>query len=146
METQKDELLNLHRSIVDSSAKLNNGLKVALHDSAMDSARNKESMEAVQEQQKRLLAEMEETDLRFRDTFIKLLHEVKTGIDTVMAAFTSSLSNIRNETADLEKVTTTSLLSFNDTDYRPEHCKYFRSDKQSSAESHNIPRGRSVEE
>ncbi|KAJ5093747.1 hypothetical protein N7456_009608 [Penicillium angulare] len=103
METQKDELLNLHQSIVDSSAKLNNGLKAALQNSDMDSARNKEFLESVQELQKRILAEMEESDLALHDTFVGLLNEVEAGIDTMTALFTSSLSNLQNETANLGK-------------------------------------------
>ncbi|KAJ5290889.1 hypothetical protein N7478_000140 [Penicillium angulare] len=103
METQKDELLNLHRSIVDSSAKLSNGLIAALQNTAMDSARNQEFLESVQALQRRLLVEMEESDLTLHDTFVRLLNEVEAGIDTMMALFTSSLSNLQNETANLGK-------------------------------------------
>ncbi|KAJ6008495.1 hypothetical protein N7540_012471 [Penicillium herquei] len=104
MEIEKDELLNLHRSIVNSSAKLNNGLDIALEKAAMNSARNEEFSEAVRELQKRILVDLETTDLKFQDNLNKILDEMESGIGTVVERFSSTLNNIRDETAGLEKV------------------------------------------
>ncbi|KAJ5702249.1 hypothetical protein N7488_009797 [Penicillium malachiteum] len=103
METDKDELLNLHRSIVNSSAKLNDGLGIALEKAAMNSVKNEEFAEAVRELQKRILVDLETTDLKFQDSLNKLLHDMESSIGSVVEKFSSTLHNIRDETAGLEK-------------------------------------------
>lgn len=104
METEKDELLNLHRSIVVSNVKLNEGLQLALQNAAMDSARNEAFFQAVQALQDKLLVDLERNESAFQRIFGKLMHEVETGINTVIDTVTSSLRRVKNETTSLEKV------------------------------------------
>ncbi|KAJ6095904.1 hypothetical protein N7486_006650 [Penicillium sp. IBT 16267x] len=103
METEKDRLLNLHRSIVDSNVKLNEGLQGALHKAAMDSAKNEAFFQAVQALQDKLLVNLERNESAFQRMFGKLLHDIETGIDTVVTTVTSALGRVQSETSSLEK-------------------------------------------
>ncbi|KAJ5671960.1 hypothetical protein N7507_001087 [Penicillium longicatenatum] len=102
-ETEKDELLNLHRSIVDSNVKLNEGLQFALNKAAMNSAKNEAFCQAVQALQDKLLVDLERQGSTFQRIFGKLLHEVDTGINTVVNTVTSALGRVHNETVSLER-------------------------------------------
>ncbi|KAJ5646926.1 hypothetical protein N7490_003298 [Penicillium lividum] len=103
METEKDELLNLHRSIVDSNVKLNDGLQLALQKAAMDSVKNEAFFEAVKALQERLLVDLERNESTFQRIFGKLLQDAKAGIDTIVITATSALRRMQNETASLDK-------------------------------------------
>lgn len=104
METDKDELLNLHRSIVDSNVKLNEGLQLALQKAAMDSTRNEEFFKVVQALQDKLLVDLKRNESAFQRIFGRLMHDVETGIDAVVNTVASSLRRVQNETTSLERV------------------------------------------
>lgn len=103
-ETEKDELLSLHRSIVDSNVKLDEGLRLALQRAAMESAKNEAFFQAVQALQDKLLVDLERNESVLQHIFSRLLHEVEAAIGTVVATVTSSLRRVQNETMSLEKV------------------------------------------
>ncbi|KAJ5928312.1 hypothetical protein N7466_007268 [Penicillium verhagenii] len=103
MESEKDELLNLHRSIVDSNIKLNEGLHIALQKAAMESARNEEFFQAVQALQDKLLVDLERNDSAFQRIFAKLLRDVEAGINSVAGTATSAMKRVQSETTSLEK-------------------------------------------
>ncbi|KAJ5525372.1 hypothetical protein N7494_012022 [Penicillium frequentans] len=102
-ETERDELLNLHRSIVDSNVKLNEGLQLALRKAALESARNKEFFQVVQALQDKLLVDLEQNESAFQRIFGRLMHQVEAGIGTVVNTVTSSLRRVQSETMSLEK-------------------------------------------
>ncbi|KAJ5785275.1 uncharacterized protein N7503_010487 [Penicillium pulvis] len=103
METDKDELLNLHRSIVNSNVKLNEGLQLALQKAALDSVRNEEFFQVVQALQDKFLVDLERNESAFQRVFGKLIHEVEAGIGSVVNTVTSSLKRVQTETTSLEK-------------------------------------------
>ncbi|KAJ5913946.1 hypothetical protein N7504_002829 [Penicillium tannophilum] len=103
METEKDELLNLHRSIVDSNVKLNEGLQLALQKAAMDSARKEEFFKVVQAMQDKLLVDMKRNESAFQRIFGRLMHDVEAGIVIVVNTVASSLRRVQNETTSLER-------------------------------------------
>ncbi|KAJ5993601.1 hypothetical protein N7451_009325 [Penicillium sp. IBT 35674x] len=103
METEKDELLNLHRSIVDSNVRLNEGLQLALQKAALDSVRNEEFFQVVQALQDKLLVDLERNESTFQRIFGRIMHEVETGVGTVVNTVTSSLRRVQTETTSLEK-------------------------------------------
>ncbi|KAJ5915784.1 hypothetical protein N7454_010925 [Penicillium verhagenii] len=104
MESEKDELLNLHRSIVDSNVKLNEGLQIALQKAATESARNEGFFQAVQALQDKLLVDLERNDSAFQRFFAKLLRDVEAGINSVAVTATSAMKRVQFETTNLEKV------------------------------------------
>ncbi|KAJ5773084.1 hypothetical protein N7457_007980 [Penicillium paradoxum] len=103
MEMEKEELLNLHRSISKSSLKLNNGLQEALQDAAAQSAQQQAFMQAVQSLQEKIVTDMEATDSVFKRTFGKFLREIETGIRSLQDSISTALSNVQIGTSVLEK-------------------------------------------
>jgi len=104
METEKEELIELHRSIAKSSLKLNNGLQEALQDAAARSAQQQAFIQALQSLQEKIVADMEETGSVFKGTFGKFLREMEAGIRSLQDSITVALSNVRTGTGILEKV------------------------------------------
>ena len=107
MEKEKEDLLNLHRSIVDTSESLNNGLQRELAKAAERSQANKEFAEAVSELQQSVLGYMEDLQSYFRDFHNdarQILSQTRADIKSTAVQFTSSLESAREKTIDLNKV------------------------------------------
>ncbi|OQE46437.1 hypothetical protein PENCOP_c001G06990 [Penicillium coprophilum] len=103
METEKEELIDLHRSIAKSSLKLNNGLQEALQHAAAQSTEQQSFIHAVQSLQERIVTDMEATDSVFRRTLSKFLREIEIGISSLQDSISAALSNVRTGTGALEK-------------------------------------------
>jgi len=104
LEVEKEELLDLHRSILRSSVKLDEGLYQALRNAAMEASQHEAFIQAVQSLQGKLVADMEASQSLFRRIFGDFLHEIELGIDTVSAAVASALGRVQSKTTVLEKV------------------------------------------
>lgn len=104
MEREKEELLDLHRSIVKSSVKLNTGLQEALLKATAQAVRNQAFMESVDALQTQFLLDLEEAQLRFKGSFADLLLLIKSGIDTVTGTVSTAMNHLQSESATLEKV------------------------------------------
>ncbi|KAJ5105761.1 hypothetical protein NUU61_003108 [Penicillium alfredii] len=103
IETEKEELLDLHRSIVKSSIKLNTGLQEALKTAGTESAQQQAFLQAVQSLQVKLVQDMEETGSILKSTFAKFLSDIEQGIDRMGVVMASALGRLRTETVVLEK-------------------------------------------
>ena len=111
METEKEELLDLHRAIARSSIKLNDGLQDALRHAAMQAEQHREFAQAVQALQEKVAAEISVTDSMLKRTFSQFLQEVVAGTTAFQSAMSSVLKKTQAETVFLEKVrSNTSLL------------------------------------
>jgi hypothetical protein len=95
IETEKEELLDLHRSIAKSNLKLNNGLQEALRDAAAQSKQQHAFMQAVQALQEKVVADIDMTDSLLKRTFGKFLRELENGIWSFQEAIAMALSNMR---------------------------------------------------
>jgi hypothetical protein len=104
MEREKEELLDLHRSIVKSSVKLNTGLQEALLNATAQAVRNQEFMESVDALQTQFVSDLEEAQLRFTGSFADLLQLIQSGINTVTGTVSTALNHLQSESATLEKV------------------------------------------
>ena len=104
METEKEELLDLHRAIARSSIKLNDGLQDALKDAAAQAEQQGEFAQAVQALQEKVAAEISVTDSMLKRTFSQFLQEVEAGTTAFQSALYSILKKTQAETAFLEKV------------------------------------------
>lgn len=104
MEVEQEELLNLHRSILKSSIKLDQGLHDAIRKAATEASQHQAFVHTVQDLQKGLVQDIERTQSLFRKTFNRLLHDFETGIETVVAAVNSASSQVQKRTAVLEQV------------------------------------------
>ena len=104
IEVEKEELLELHRSILRSSIKLDEGFHQALRNAAMEASQHEAFIQAVQSLQEKFVTDMEASQSFFQKAFESFLRDIALGIDTVNAAVASALGHVRSETAVLEKV------------------------------------------
>lgn len=126
MEADKEELLDLHRSISKSSLKLNGGLQQALRDAAAQSEQQSAFLKAVQILQGKVVTEIEATDSLFKRTFGNILREIETGINSFQEAIIVALKDVRTETDDFEKVRchpVIAIRSFNSSTGHPKRFK-----------------------
>ncbi|KAJ6049746.1 hypothetical protein N7460_002817 [Penicillium canescens] len=103
VETEKEELLDLHRSIAKGSLKLNSGIRDALRDAVAQSEQQQLFMEAVQVLQEKIVMDMEQTDSLFQRTFGNFLREIELGIGCLQNSISSALFSLRTGTEVLEK-------------------------------------------
>ncbi|KAJ5256491.1 hypothetical protein N7505_011642 [Penicillium chrysogenum] len=103
IETEKEELIDLHRSIAKSSLKLNNGLQEALLNATTQSAQQHSFIQAVQSLQEKIVSDMEATDSVFKRTFGRFIREIEAGISSLQGSISMALSNVQTGTGVLEK-------------------------------------------
>ncbi|KAJ5603714.1 hypothetical protein N7537_006670 [Penicillium hordei] len=103
METEKEELIDLHRSISKSSLKLNNGLQEALQNATAQSAQQYSFIQAVQSLQEKIVTDMEAADSVFKRTFGSFLREIEAGIWSLHDSISVTLVHVRTGTSSLEK-------------------------------------------
>lgn len=132
METEKEELLDLHRAIAKSSIKLNNGLQDALQDAAAQCEQQQEFARAVQGLQEKVTAQMSVTDSLLKRTFGQFLREVEAGINTFQAALREVLKEARSGTVFLKKVGSNTFALDKSTDVSVGYPERFESSRCSS--------------
>ncbi|KAJ5776233.1 uncharacterized protein N7511_001244 [Penicillium nucicola] len=103
IEIEKEELLELHRSIAKSSLKLNNGIRNALRDAAAQSEQQQLFMHAVEALQEKTVTGMEQADSLFQRTFGNFLREIELGVGVLEASISSAFLSLRKETGSLEE-------------------------------------------
>lgn len=104
IETEKEELLNLHQSIVQSSVKLDDGLREALNNAAAQSARNEAFVQAVQALQDKLIKDMEGLAPLLQRKVDGFLHDIELGVNKVTTSAATALGHVKNEAGSLGKV------------------------------------------
>lgn len=104
IETEKEELLNLHQSIVQSSVKLDDGLREALNNAAAQSARNEAFVQAVRALQDKLVKDMEGIGPLFQRKVDGLLHEIEVSVNKVTKSVATALGHVKGEAGILGKV------------------------------------------
>ena len=104
IETEKEELLNLHQSIVQSSVKLDDGLREALNNAAAQSARNEAFVQAVQALQDKLIKDMEGLGPLLQRKVDGFLHDIELGVNKVTTSAATALGHVKSEAGILGKV------------------------------------------
>lgn len=104
IEGEKEELLDLHRHIIDVTLKLNHGLEEALRTTAAESAEQKAFAHAIVTMRNRLTRELEDTEIRFKRFISGLFHDVESRVESIVSSVTSALGRVHTGTAALEKV------------------------------------------
>lgn len=104
IENEKEELLDLHRSIIDVTLKLNHGLEEALRMAASESAEQKAFAEAIGAMQNRLARDLEETESHFKGVISGIFHEIESSVESVVTSVTSALGRVQTGAMTLEKV------------------------------------------
>ncbi|KAI9925205.1 hypothetical protein MW887_006125 [Aspergillus wentii] len=103
VENEKEELLGLHRSIVESTIKLNDGFQEALRMAADESSQHRAFMHANEVMRARLVHDLEETESRFKYFVANLFHDIESSFDSVMTIMTSVLGRVQTEVTVLGK-------------------------------------------
>ena len=104
IENEKEELLGLHRSMVDVTMKVNYGLEEALRMAAAKSAEQQAFLHAIDAMRNRLAHELEETESHFKRVMKSVIHEIESSVDSVMASVASALGRVHTVATGLEKV------------------------------------------
>ncbi|KAJ5594944.1 uncharacterized protein N7459_001152 [Penicillium hispanicum] len=102
VETEKEELLNLHRSIVESSFKLKKGLQFALQEAALEASRKETFLQAVQALQEKIVVDLRDTESLLKSTFTRFLHEVEIGLKRVMDTMSITRDHIQTEASGIQ--------------------------------------------
>ncbi|PYI36603.1 hypothetical protein BP00DRAFT_386567 [Aspergillus indologenus CBS 114.80] len=101
-ETEKEELLELYRTILNSSTELERGLHEALEVAAADLARQKEFMQAVGIMRSRMRQELEETEMRLRSTIDRILHSLYAyAVDSFKESLGPAIDTLQQKTDSL---------------------------------------------
>ncbi|KAJ5596350.1 hypothetical protein N7450_002808 [Penicillium hetheringtonii] len=82
-EMEREELLDLHRAIVETSSKLHQGLQEALYNSALETSQHHTFLEEVRQLQMRLVEEIEGSASVTQSALHKLLRQVQAGLDRI---------------------------------------------------------------
>ncbi|RAQ50088.1 nuclear membrane fusion protein Kar5 [Aspergillus flavus] len=108
-ENEKEELLNLHRSVVEGSNKLNQGLQEALRTAAAESLHHRAFVSEIANMNARLVHDMEETRSHFKAMIEKAFYEIESRAVSIVNTVTSVLGrvqagNIQNASAEVSKL------------------------------------------
>ena len=106
IEKEKEELLDLHKSIFDATLKLRHGLEEALQMAAAESAEQKAFAHAIGALRNKLTCELEETELHFKGFLGAIFRNIELSVGSVVNSVTSTLGRVQSGTTALEKVST----------------------------------------
>jgi NAD(P)H-flavin reductase len=103
-EVEKEELLELHRTVAENTLKLKNGLQDAIRNAAAESAQHRAFIQATESMQRDLLREIEEVGVTSRNIFSNLINEIETAISSTIMRVISSMGSLEKDTAILQEV------------------------------------------
>jgi hypothetical protein len=103
-EVEKEDILNLHRSLADNTAKLNEGLQEALRNAATHTSQQRAFVEATEVMRAELLREMEHDGLRAQSVFAGIFQEVETTISNTLKKLLSTIQSVEVDTTALGEV------------------------------------------
>ncbi|PLB39627.1 putative nuclear membrane fusion protein Kar5 [Aspergillus candidus] len=103
IEGEKEELLELYRSIVESSSKLNDGLQDALRAATAQSSQYRTFMDVTEAMQMRMHHEMRETESHFKSFLAKIFQGIEVSAQSAIIALTSALENFQTGALTFEK-------------------------------------------
>lgn len=104
IENEREELLELYRSIVESSAKLNQGLQEALRAAAEQSTQYKVFLHAMKGMRLQVERDLEVTRSRFKESFESLILDVESGVHSVFVTVKTAFGSLQAEVVTVEKV------------------------------------------
>jgi len=104
IEMEREELLDLHRAIVETSSKLHQGLEEALYNSALETSQHHTFLEEVRELQLRLAEEIEGSASVTQSAFHTLFRQIQASLDGISTSVTSVMDQLHGEAGTLEKV------------------------------------------
>jgi predicted transcriptional regulator len=104
IESEKEELLSLHKSVVESSRKLNQGLDEALRTAAAESVQHRAFVREVEALNAKLAQDIDETQSRLKAVFEKVFYNIEAKAVSVANTVASVLGRVQDRTTALDKV------------------------------------------
>jgi Tht1-like fusion protein len=104
IELEKEELLNLHRSLTTNTAKLNKALQDTLQSTATQSTKHRAFVEAVDMLGANLFRELEENNSKARTLFSSFIYEIENAIGSTASNIASMIMSAGVDTETLTKV------------------------------------------
>lgn len=103
VEMEKEELLELHRTLVEGTSKLSDGLHEALRQAAAKSEQYKAFIAAVDLMHKSVTAELAQSESQLKRTLTIALSGIESATDSVVAGVHSMLGRVEAKTQGLEQ-------------------------------------------
>ncbi|PWY76943.1 hypothetical protein BO70DRAFT_397837 [Aspergillus heteromorphus CBS 117.55] len=103
IENEKAELLELYRSIVQGSVKLDHGLHEAMEVATAETSRHKTFMQAVEEMRIRLVHEMDKTESHLKATLERVYRNMEAYVTAVLGPVSSAIERMHDKTMSLER-------------------------------------------
>ena len=108
-ENEREEIIELHRSIFEGTIKLDHGLQEALKVAATGLSQYKEFLQSVEDMRSRLVVNMKETELHFKTRFENLILDMGVHISSILEPVVTTIRNLHGSTASLDKVSSSEL-------------------------------------
>jgi hypothetical protein len=109
-EKEKEEILELYKTMLQSTDRMNHGLWEALRMAAEESARYRAFAEATESLKNGILRDLEESRSTFRNTFELVAQSFETRYRSLAETVTSTLGNLHTGVTGLEEVSNASSL------------------------------------
>ncbi|KAE8356438.1 hypothetical protein BDV28DRAFT_126990 [Aspergillus coremiiformis] len=103
IEIEKEEILNLHRSVVESSKKLDQGLQEALRTAAAESSQHRAFVHEVEIMNARVVHDIEETRSYFKAVLENVFYDIETRAASVVSTVVSVLGGVQAGATALDK-------------------------------------------
>lgn len=104
IEVEKEEMLNLHQSLVENMANMNKELQDALRDASVEGAKHKEFVDAIRDLRAQTASELQEDQNRARGTFASFAREVEATVGYSISKILSLLKDAESDSAALSEV------------------------------------------
>ncbi|PYH75244.1 putative nuclear membrane fusion protein Kar5 [Aspergillus vadensis CBS 113365] len=113
-EIERGEIIELHRSIIEGTIKLDHGLQEALKVAATGLSQYKEFLQSVEDMRSKLVVSMEETELHFKTRFENLILDMGVHVGSILEPVVSTIRNLHSSAASLDKGIANAAESVND--------------------------------
>ncbi|RAK90156.1 nuclear membrane fusion protein Kar5 [Aspergillus costaricaensis CBS 115574] len=102
-ENEREEIIELHRSIIEGTIKLDHGLQEALKVAATGISQYKEFLQSVEVMRSKLVVSMEETEMHFKTRLENLILDMGVHVGSILEPVVSTIRNLHSSTASLDK-------------------------------------------
>jgi hypothetical protein len=104
IEVEKEEMLNLHQSLVENMANMNKGLQDALRNASFEGDRHKAFVDAVRDLRAQTVSDLQEDQNRARGTFANFFRELEATVGFSISKILSQLKDVESDSAILNEV------------------------------------------
>ena len=104
IEIDKDELLNLHKTLTGITFGLTNTLNKSLHNAETEAVQHKKFVETVDSIRLKLMRDLGNDDLNARSRFSTLLNEIEARFRKALVGAMAAMVKVESDVTSLQKV------------------------------------------